>query len=57
MNSIERKQAHIAIKLDSIALRLNEINEIFETDPTISFVQFKEHQQKILTKFFKDEAE
>ena len=57
MNSNERKQAHIAIKLDSIALRLNEINEIFETDPTISFVQFKEHQQKILTKFFKDEAE
>ena len=57
MNSIERKQAHIAIKLDSIALRLNEINEIFQTDPTISFVQFKEHQQKILTKFFKDEAE
>ena len=57
MNSNERKQAHIAIKLDSIALRLNEINEIFETDPSISFVQFKEHQQKILTKFFKDEAE
>ena len=57
MNSNERKQAHIAIKLDSIALRLNEINEIFETDPSISFVQFKEHQQKILTKFFKDDAE
>lgn len=56
MNSNERKQAHIAIKLDSIALRLNEINEIFQTDPTISFVQFKEHQQKILTKFFKETA-
>jgi hypothetical protein len=57
MNSIERKQAHIAIKLDSIALRLNEITEIFQTDPNIPFVLFKEHQQKILTKFFKEAAE
>jgi hypothetical protein len=53
----ERKQAHIAIKLDSIALRINEINEILQTDSTISLKQFNEHQQKILAKFFKEAAE
>jgi hypothetical protein len=56
MNKQERKQALIAIKLDSIALKINEINEIFQTDSTISVKLFKEHQQEILKKFFKEEA-